>query len=71
MKVEKGSYGYRKVYKKRQGAMIFIFLVAILAQVIASKLVASQNFSRILIVMSILTVLPMARRNEKDSCVFR
>lgn len=71
MKVEKGSYGYRKVYKKRQGAMIFIFLVAILAQVIASKLVASQNFSRILIVMSILTVLPMANLASPFLATFR
>ena len=38
---------------------------------IASKLVASQNFSRILIVMSILTVLPMANLASPFLATFR
>ena len=58
--MDKGKYGYRTFYKKKMGIIIALFIIAILAQYIASKVVSNKALGNILIVMSILTVLPMA-----------
>lgn len=60
MKIRKGQYGYRDQHKKARVLLTGLFVVAILAQVLARQLVAEQATKNILTVMAILTVLPMA-----------
>lgn len=58
--IKKGDYGYRKLYKIQSLIIIIVFIAAILLQVFLSKIYSGRSISKILIVMAILTVLPMA-----------
>ena len=57
---QKGSFGYRAFYKKKQGFFVGIFLAAIIAQLIARSMTDWEAMKNVLTVSAILTVLPMA-----------
>ena len=67
---KKGEYGYRKYFKIKNGIMIGFFIIVILVLFIASKH-TKENMSRILLVSSILTVLPMANLLSPFLVVFK
>ena len=56
---QKGSFGYRAFYKKKQGFFVGIFLAAIIAQLIARSMTDWEAMKNVLTVSAILTVLPM------------
>ncbi len=58
--MKKGEYGYRTYYKRKTGILILLFLIAIAAQYIASRMSRTEGTRNILTVMAVLTVLPMA-----------
>ena len=57
---QKGSFGHRAFYKKKQGFFVGIFLAAIIAQLIARSMTDWEAMKNVLTVSAILTVLPMA-----------
>lgn len=60
MKKDKGQFGYRSYYKKRQLIFIVLGTLAILIQLFARELTTNQSAKNILTVMAILSVLPTA-----------
>lgn len=56
----KGQYGYRQYHRKVQLILVLCCVVAILLQLAARGLTASQSAKNILTVMAVLSVLPMA-----------
>nr|WP_314758755.1 hypothetical protein [uncultured Lachnoanaerobaculum sp.] len=71
MTKKKGEYGYRKYFKIKNGIIIGFFIFIILLLFIASKLTKNADISRILLVSSILTVLPMANLLSPFLVVFK
>lgn len=71
MTKKKGEYGYRKYFKIKNGIIIGFFVFIILLLFIASKLTKNADISRILLVSSILTVLPMANLLSPFLVVFK
>lgn len=67
---KKGEYGYRKYFKIKNGIIIGFFIIVILVLFAASKH-TKENMSRILLVSSILTVLPMANLLAPLLAVFK
>lgn len=59
-KIQKGEYGYRNKFKKRQAFLISLLALFILAQLGARFLTDSKAAKNILTVMAIVTVLPAA-----------
>ena len=59
-KIQKGEYGYRNRFKKRQAFIIGLLALFILAQLGARFLTDSKAVKNILTVMAIITVLPAA-----------
>lgn len=59
-KIQKGDYGYRKAHKKRQMIIVGLFLLAIVAQLIARQLITWAALRNLVTISAILTVLPMA-----------
>ena len=60
LRLEKGTYGYRNAYKKRQLFFVVLFILAIVAQLILRNFVAEQIYKNLITISAILTVLPMA-----------
>jgi len=60
LRLEKGTYGYRTAYKKRQLFFVVLFLAAIGAQLILRNFIAEQIYKNLITISAILTVLPMA-----------
>ena len=71
MTKKKGEYGYRKYFKIKNGIIIGFFVFIILLLFISSKLTKNADISRILLVSSILTVLPMANLLSPFLVVFK
>lgn len=71
MTKKKGEYGYRKYFKIKNGIIIEFFVFIILLLFISSKLTKNADISRILLVSSILTVLPMANLLSPFLVVFK
>jgi len=71
MTKKKGEYGYRKYFKIKNGIIIGFFVFIILLLLISSKLTKNADISRILLVSSILTVLPMANLLSPFLVVFK
>ena len=71
MTKKKGEYGYRKYFKIKNGLIIGFFVFIILLLFISSKLTKNADISRILLVSSILTVLPMANLLSPFLVVFK
>ena len=71
MTKKKGEYGYRKYFKIKKGIIIGFFIFIILLLFIASKVTKNADISRILLVSSILTVLPMANLLSPFLVVFK
>ena len=71
MTKKKGEYGYRKYFKIKNGIIIGFFVFIILLLFISSKLTKNADISRILLVYSILTVLPMANLLSPFLVVFK
>ncbi len=71
MTKKKGEYGYRKYFKIKNGIIIGFFVFVILLLFISSKLTKNADISRILLVSSILTVLPMANLLSPFLVVFK
>jgi len=71
MTKKKGEYGYRKYFKIKNGIIIGFFVFIILLLFISSKLTKNDDISRILLVSSILTVLPMANLLSPFLVVFK
>ena len=71
MTKKKGEYGYRKYFKIKNGIIIGFFIFIILLLFISSKLTKNADISRILLVSSILTVLPMANLLSPFLVVFK
>ena len=71
MTKKKGEYGYRKYFKIKNGIIIGFFIFIILLLFIASKVTKNADISRILLVSSILTVLPMANLLSPFLVVFK
>ena len=71
MTKKKGEYGYRKYFKIKTGIIIGFFVFIILLLFISSKLTKNADISRILLVSSILTVLPMANLLSPFLVVFK
>ena len=71
MTKKKGEYGYRKYFKIKNGIIIGFFFFIILLLIISSKLTKNADISRILLVSSILTVLPMANLLSPFLVVFK
>ena len=67
---KKGEYGYRKYFKIKNAIIIGFFILIILLLFIASKN-TKEDISRILLVSSILTVLPMANLLAPFLVVFK
>ena len=67
---KKGEYGYRKYFKIKNAIIIGFFILIILLLFIASKN-TKEDVSRILLVSSILTVLPMANLLAPFLVVFK
>lgn len=59
-KIQKGEYGYRNSFKKRQLFKIVILAAFILAQLGARYFTDNQSVKNILTVMAVVTVLPAA-----------
>ena len=60
LRLEKGTYGYRTAYKKRQLFFVVLFILAIVAQLILRNFVTEQIYKNLVTISAILTVLPMA-----------
>ncbi len=60
LRLEKGTYGYRTAYKKRQLFFVVLFILAIVAQLILRNFVTAQIYKNLITISAILTVLPMA-----------
>lgn len=60
MNVQKGGYGYRNAYKKKQILLILIGSLAIILQLLIRNFTDNQSAKNILTVMAILSVLPTA-----------
>ena len=60
LRLEKGTYGYRTAYKKRQLFFVVLFILAIVAQLILRNFVTEQIYKNLITISAILTVLPMA-----------
>ncbi|RKW33570.1 MAG: hypothetical protein D8H95_49915 [Lachnospiraceae bacterium] len=71
MTKKKGEYGYRKYFKIKNGLIIGFFVFIILLLFISSKITKNADISRILLVSSILTVLPMANLLSPFLVVFK
>ena len=71
MTKKKGEYGYRKYFKIKNGIIIGFFVFIILLLFISSKITKNADISRILLVSSILTVLPMANLLSPFLVVFK
>lgn len=71
MTKKKGEYGYRKYFKIKNVIIIGFFVFIILLLFISSKLTKNADISRILLVSSILTVLPMANLLSPFLVVFK
>ena len=71
MTKKKGEYGYRRYFKIKNGIIIGFFVFIILLLFISSKLTKNADISRILLVSSILTVLPMANLLSPFLVVFK
>ena len=71
MTKKKGEYGYIKYFKIKNGIIIGFFVFIILLLFISSKLTKNADISRILLVSSILTVLPMANLLSPFLVVFK
>lgn len=71
MTKKKGEYEYRKYFKIKNGIIIGFFVFIILLLFISSKLTKNADISRILLVSSILTVLPMANLLSPFLVVFK
>lgn len=71
MTKKKGEYRYRKYFKIKNGIIIGFFVFIILLLFISSKLTKNADISRILLVSSILTVLPMANLLSPFLVVFK
>ena len=71
MTKKKGEYGYRRYFKIKNGIIIGFFVFIILLLFISSKITKNADISRILLVSSILTVLPMANLLSPFLVVFK
>lgn len=71
MTKKKGEYGYRNYFKIKNGIIIGFFVFIILLLFISSKITKNADISRILLVSSILTVLPMANLLSPFLVVFK
>lgn len=57
---KKGCYGYRSTHRKRQIAIVLLFLAAIFLQLGARHFISWKELRNLLTISAILTVLPMA-----------